>query len=523
MVTPDSSTKTKLACIVEWLRLAPAAPSGHDIRATLFVANGRTNAQPAPFSERAGRTSSADAVSVAIRASSARSSRATLREQLFSVFPRRLLAASALTIARTRVGSDRLRPLWVEIDDPSSLNLLSFAAEHSMARVEKTVFLSYRRTNAPWALAVFQYLTHHGYDVFFDFMGIANGDFERVILENIEARAHFLILLTPSALERCSQPGDWFRREIETAMEMKRNMVPLLLDGFDFNAPGISDQLTGRMAALNGYNGLRVPVEYFDEAMVRLRDKYLNVPLAAVLHPASPAVQRIALDQQAAAVAEPVVLEQELTAQAYFERGFQATDLAAKVRFYSQAIRLKPEYVEAFFNRAVARRAQGDLAGAREDYDNAIRVNPNDARAFNNRGGLRNAQGDLAGAREDYDTAIRVKPDSARAFTNRALVRLAQGDAAGAGEDFDTAIRLKPEYAEALFNRGALRRAQGDPAGAREDYDAVIRLKPDHAAAFYNRGVLREKEGDAAGAREDYDAAIRLKQALKNQFRDTLG
>ncbi|CAG9189893.1 hypothetical protein BCAR13_100049 [Paraburkholderia caribensis] len=38
-----------------------------------------------------------------------------------------------------------------------------------MDRVEKSVFISYRRTNAPWALAVFLNLTQHGYDVFFDY------------------------------------------------------------------------------------------------------------------------------------------------------------------------------------------------------------------------------------------------------------------------------------------------------------------------------------------------------------------
>ncbi len=50
-----------------------------------------------------------------------------------------------------------------------------------MGRIEKTIFLSYRRTNVPWAIAISQNLTHHGYDVFFDFNGIASGDFERVI------------------------------------------------------------------------------------------------------------------------------------------------------------------------------------------------------------------------------------------------------------------------------------------------------------------------------------------------------
>jgi len=83
---------------------------------------------------------------------------------------------------------------------------------HGMARVEKTVFISYRRTNAPWALAIYQNLNNNGYDVFFDFNGIASGDFESVILGNIRARAHFLVLLTPSALERCGDPEDWLRR-----------------------------------------------------------------------------------------------------------------------------------------------------------------------------------------------------------------------------------------------------------------------------------------------------------------------
>jgi hypothetical protein len=61
-----------------------------------------------------------------------------------------------------------------------------------MERIEKTVFLSYRRTNIPWALAIFQNLTQHGYDVFFDYNGIASGDFESVILGNITARRIFL-------------------------------------------------------------------------------------------------------------------------------------------------------------------------------------------------------------------------------------------------------------------------------------------------------------------------------------------
>src|SRR5580658_5401226 len=149
-----------------------------------------------------------------------------------------------------------------------------------MGRVEKTVFISYRRrTDFSWAQAIFENLTQHGYDVFFDVNGIASGDFEQVIVSNIEARAHFLVVLTPSALERCGEPGDWLRREIETAIESKRNIVPLMLEGFSFDTPAIASQLTGSLAPLRKYNGLDVPASYFLAAMDRLRDKRLSVSL----------------------------------------------------------------------------------------------------------------------------------------------------------------------------------------------------------------------------------------------------
>jgi len=42
---------------------------------------------------------------------------------------------------------------------------------------QKTVFISYRRTNFYTALAVYQDLTKNGYDCFFDYESIESGDF----------------------------------------------------------------------------------------------------------------------------------------------------------------------------------------------------------------------------------------------------------------------------------------------------------------------------------------------------------
>ena len=168
-----------------------------------------------------------------------------------------------------------------------------------MGRVEKTVFISYRRTDESWGLAIFQDLTQHGYDVFLDHDGIASGRFGDVIFESIRARAHFLVLLTPTALERSSDPEDWMRREIEAALDSQRNIVPLMLEGFDFGTPAIASQLSGKLAALKEYNGLEIPaVRFFSAQMKLLRKRFLNVPVDAVLHPASDSAQQVAKEQK---------------------------------------------------------------------------------------------------------------------------------------------------------------------------------------------------------------------------------
>ena len=163
-----------------------------------------------------------------------------------------------------------------------------------MARIEKTVFICYRRTTVPWALAISQYLSSHGFDVFFDYASLDSGDFETVVLENIRARAHFLVLLTPSSLFRCGEPGDWFRREIEVAIDSQRNIVPLMLEGFAFETPYAASQLTGKLGFLRRYNGVHVPADYFYEALEKLLSKFLSVPLDAVLVPASIAASKTA-------------------------------------------------------------------------------------------------------------------------------------------------------------------------------------------------------------------------------------
>lgn len=271
-----------------------------------------------------------------------------------------------------------------------------------MGQIEKTVFISYRRTNLPWALNIYQNLTAHGYDVFFDYENINSGDFEQIILENIRSRAHFIVILTPSMLERIDEPNDWVRFEIETALEEKRNIVSLFFEGFNFSDPYISGKLTGKLELLRKYAGFDVPASYFNEAMDRLRNRYLNVSLDIVKHPVSPTVQRASQKQQVAASKAEPVKEKELTAQEWFEKGYQSVDLDEKISCYTESIRLKPDYASAYYNRGNARYNKGDLDGAIKDYNEAIRLKPDYVIVYYNRANTWKQKAAYRAAMNDY-------------------------------------------------------------------------------------------------------------------------
>ena len=149
-----------------------------------------------------------------------------------------------------------------------------------MNDINKQVFLSYRRELSKYeARSVYQDLRNQGFDVFMDVESIDNGEFSPVILHQIEARPHFLIILTPGALERTKNQGDWLRREIEFALEKKRNIVPVLMNNFDFDAEEKKHstyKLPGKVGKLKDYNFLKVPDDYFEEAMKKLATRFLK-------------------------------------------------------------------------------------------------------------------------------------------------------------------------------------------------------------------------------------------------------
>ena len=330
-----------------------------------------------------------------------------------------------------------------------------------MPRIDKTVFISYRRTNVYHALAVYQNLSTYGYDCFIDHRNVDSGSFERTLLENIASRAHFILVLTPTALERTSQPGDWLRREVEYAMEIKRNIVPLMFDGFDFGTSPLVPKLTGRLAFLKEYQAQRVPYDFFDEAMERVRTRFLARPVDAVLHPISVQTGVVAQQQQHVTRGQPTVTGEQLRAEERLERGIKLYRLerySDALRAFSEAVRLRPDYAEAYNNRGVVYRKIRQYLEAIQDYTRAIELNEFYADAYHNRGVAYRRMERWKDAIRDFTDAIRIRPEYADAYNNRGNARLMIGDKNGAVADYRAALRVAPHHVVAREN---LRRLTG--------------------------------------------------------------
>lgn len=216
-----------------------------------------------------------------------------------------------------------------------------------------------------------------------DVESIDSGQFDTIILNQIAARAHFLVILTPGSVERCKEPRDWLRREIEHAMDLQRNIVPLLVNNFSFT--GTESCLTGKLSALSRYNGLTLPHDYFDAAMERLRTRFLKRSVVGAIQPPPPAEWTEVQRRLTEAIRQPAPTPSALTAEQYLDRGnkcYDKKDYEGAAAHYTLAIRFNPQYVIAYYNRGAARSADGDYAGAINDYTEAIRLNPQDADAY---------------------------------------------------------------------------------------------------------------------------------------------
>jgi hypothetical protein len=99
------------------------------------------------------------------------------------------------------------------------------------------VFISYRREGAlDLAGRLNDRFTQLNITSFFDVEVMKEGKFNEQLYHWIDATANFILILPPHAMDRCSDPEDWLRKEIKAALNEnpRPNIVPIFLNGFTF-------------------------------------------------------------------------------------------------------------------------------------------------------------------------------------------------------------------------------------------------------------------------------------------------
>jgi tetratricopeptide (TPR) repeat protein len=323
---------------------------------------------------------------------------------------------------------------------------------------DNTVFISYRRSVSAFvARAVFMDLRAHGYDVFMDVQSIDSGAFDRIILNQIAARSHFVLILTPGSVEGCAKAGDWLRREVERAIDLRRNIVPVLAHGFKME--DYQELLTGKLSEVLRFSALNVPHDYFEEAMDRLRTRFLKQPVPGAIQPAPHDEQSVVEQKIAQAATLPAPSRHELTANEQFELGKVAYFLSSydwAVDHYSEAIKLDPRRAEFYSNRGRAYILQGDLTRALIDCDAAINLNPELAEAHGNRGITHFLMREYQVALADFEEAVRLRSWQHWPVVGVALCQHALGSMAEARRHWQTLIDAEPAFGDPEWVRGGL-------------------------------------------------------------------
>ena len=178
---------------------------------------------------------------------------------------------------------------------------------------------------------------------------------------------------------------------------------------------------------------------------------------------------------------------------------------------YEEAVRLKPDYIEAQHNLGIMLTGSGRWQEAIEHLKQALQLNPEDSVAHNHLGIALAETGRPQEAIEHYKKAVQLKPDYFEACNNLGIA-LAMADRPQEAVDyFRQVLRLKSDYSEAHYNLGNVLFQIGRPEEAIEQYRQALRINPDYADAHANLATILARTDRLQDAAEHYRQAIHLR------------
>jgi tetratricopeptide (TPR) repeat protein len=167
------------------------------------------------------------------------------------------------------------------------------------------------------------------------------------------------------------------------------------------------------------------------------------------------------------------------------------------VNDFNQAVLIKPDYAEAYYNLGVTLREMGDSQNAIKAYQEALKHNNHYPKAHNNLGQVFLVMGNLDSAIDHLEWAVALQPEFADAHNNLGSAYLGNNRVSDAIESYKKAVTLNPNFSISFNNLGIGYQRLGEEILAAKNFENAIALSPNYATAHHNlSGVKSYKSGD---------------------------
>lgn len=193
---------------------------------------------------------------------------------------------------------------------------------------------------------------------------------------------------------------------------------------------------------------------------------------------------------------------------------------------YTEAIRLDPQYIDAYRARADAYFTVNDFAGALPDIDRVLKAEPDNPKFLNYRGVIltesaiktkendKNAAAEIAQrALADFSRAIGIEPANHLNFLGRGKLLLEFEFYAEAISDLEKSISLR--RTEKGYAYLGLARYHSNAGNGIDDVNTALQIYSSYAEGFYIRGLINLGEKRVREALEDFDRALKLEKSVK--------
>ena len=164
----------------------------------------------------------------------------------------------------------------------------------------------------------------------------------------------------------------------------------------------------------------------------------------------------------------------------------------------------------AQFHLGITKVNQSDPQGAVEHFTECVRLNPNEILAYRNRAMLYMDMEEYDLAFADYDKVIGLNAEGYIDYFLRGFANAHLGRYDLAIRDFDVSIGMDPSYAASYVERGRSMGAIGETYAAIRDFDKALELDPESPSVFELRGRQYQHIDNHARAVEDFSKAIEL-------------